>query len=138
MQVSGFQLSKISPVLSAQFEFISDSINHSIFIDRVIWKAQDFAADIKPKLLKEFPDTKIQCSRAFFQGLMKKLGHTSKFITRINKKRTWKSHMRTRQKWMRLFLKLIWKYRGKNVISIDETAWRSQSNKQKCYYPKGY
>jgi len=46
--------------------------------------------------------------------------------------------MRTRQKWIKLFLKLVWKYRGKNVISIDETAWKAQSKKQKCYYPKGY
>ena len=77
------------------------------------------------------------------------LGHTSKLLKRINKKRTFKSHLRVREKWLRLNLRLfnklstftvfnLHRHDGKNVISIDETAWRVRSDKKKGYWPKGY
>ncbi len=32
----------------------------------------------------------------------------------------------------------FYRYKGKNVVSIDETAWRARSDKRKVYWPKGY
>jgi len=41
-------------------------------------------------------------------------------------------------KWIKLFMKFTYKFKCKNLISIDEKDWKISSRRQMTFWPRGH
>ena len=92
---------------------------------------------IKNRFNQENFEHKAVCKIKIWKFIKNFLGMTYKKKKKVPIKKTTKSHHRLRNTWILQFLTFCVEWNCKNMISIDETAWRKVMNRDKSWSVKG-